>query len=130
MTAMSERAQVVPDNSGPRAMAIVQELLREYHPRDFAIEFWDGSRVEAEAGRFCRFTWHLHHPRALRALLRPDRQDALGGAFIYGDCDISGDILAIFPVAEYLEQKHFGPGKKLRLGSMLLGLPSKLHEEA
>lgn len=111
-------------------MAIVQELLREYHPRDFAIELWEGSRWNPEPGQFCRFTWHLHRPSVLRALLRPDRQVALGEAFIYGDFDISGDILAVFPVAEYLEQKHFGPGKKLRLGSMLFGLPSKFHEEA
>lgn len=110
-------------------MAIVQELLHEFHPRDFAIEFWDGSRWEAEPGQFCRFTWHVHHPNVLRSLLRSDRQVALGEAFIYGDFDISGDILAIFPVAEYLEQKHFGAGKKLKLGSLLLGLPSKLHEE-
>ena len=110
-------------------MAIVQELLHEYHPRDFAIEFWDGTRFEPEAGQFCRFTWHLHHPSVLRSLLRSDRQVALGEAFIYGDFDISGDILAIFPIAEYLEEKHFGPGSKLRLGSMMLGLPSKLHGE-
>ena len=110
-------------------MAIVQELLHEYHPRDFAIEFWDGTRFEPEAGQFCRFTWHLHHPSVLRSLLRSDRQVALGEAFIYGDFDISGDILAIFPIAEYLEEKHFGPGSKLRLGTMMLGLPSKLHGE-
>lgn len=127
---MSELAEFVPNKSASKAMAIVQELLREYHPRDFAIELWDGSRWNPEPGQFCRFTWHLYHPRVLRALLRPDRQVALGEAFLYGDFDISGDILAIFPVAEYLEQKHFGPGKKLRLGSLLLGLPSKFRDEA
>lgn len=112
-----------------KAAAIVRELLREYQPRDFAVEFWDGSRWDPGPGQFCRFTWHLHHPAVLRALLRSDRQVALGEAFIYRDFDISGDILASFPVAEYLEQKHFGPGKKLRLGSLLLGLPSQTHEE-
>ena len=126
---MSERAQFVPDKSASRAMAIVQELLREYHPRDFAVELWDGSRWNPEPGQFCRFTWHLRHPRALRALLRPDRQVALGEAFIYCAFDLSGDILAVFPVAEYLEHKHFGPGKKLRLGGLLVGLPSKFHNE-
>jgi len=110
-------------------MEIVKELLHEFHSRDFAIEFWDGSRWDPEPGQFCRFTWHIHHPSVLRTLLRPDRQVALGEAFIYGDFDISGDILAVFPVAEYLEQKNFGAGKKLKLASLLLGLPSKLHEE-
>lgn len=110
-------------------MGIMQQLLHDYHRRDFAIEFWDGSRLDAEPGQFCRFTWHLHHPTVLRSLLRSDRQVALGEAFIYGDFDISGDILAVFPVAEYIESTHFGATQKLRIGSMLLGLPSKLHGE-
>jgi cyclopropane-fatty-acyl-phospholipid synthase len=126
---MAERAQAVEGKLASKAASIVRELLREYHPRDFAIEFWDGSRWEPEPGQFCRFTWHIYHPSVLRALLRSNRQVALGEAFIYGDFDISGDILAIFPVAEYLEQKHFGPGKKLRLGGLMLGLPSQLHDE-
>ena len=126
---MAERAQAVDTKPAARAKNVVEELLHEYHPRDFAVEFWDGSRWGPEHGQFCRFTWHIHHPGVLRALLRSDRQVALGEAFIYGDFDGSGDILAIFPVAEYLEQKHFGPGRKLLLGSMLLGLPSQLHDE-
>ncbi len=125
---MAERAQAVENKAASKAKAAVQELLREYHPRDFAVEFWDGSRWDPETGQFCRFTWHIHHPSVLRALLRSDRQVALGEAFIYGDFDISGDILAIFPVAEYLEKKHFGAGKKLLLASQLVGLPSELHD--
>jgi cyclopropane-fatty-acyl-phospholipid synthase len=126
---MAERAQAIETRAASEAKSAVQELLRDYHPRDFAIEFWDGSRWDPEPGQFCRFTWHIHHPGVLRALLRSDRQVALGEAFIYGDFDISGDILASFPIAEYLEQKQFGPGRKLRLGSLLLGLPSQLRDE-
>jgi len=126
---MAERAQAVEGKLALKAAAVVRELLREYHPRDFAIEFWDGSRWDPEPGQFCRFTWHIHHPSVLRALLRSDRQVALGEAFIYGGFDISGDLLAVFPIAEYLEQKHFGPGKKLRLGSLLLGLRSQIHDQ-
>lgn len=126
---MAERARPFGDKSASKAKAIVQELLQDYRPRDFAIEFWDGSRYDPEQGQFCRFTWHIHHPSVLRSLVRADRQVALGEAFIHGDFDLSGDILAIFPVAEYLEQKHFGPGKKLHLGSLLLSLPAKHREE-
>ena len=126
---MTERAQTATGKSASKAAAIVRELLQEYHPRDFAIEYWDGSRWDPEPGQFCRFTWHIHNPNVFRALLRADRQVALGEAFIHGDFDISGDILAIFPVAEYVEQKHFGAGKKLLLASLLLGLPSQLHDE-
>ena len=127
---MAERAQELDHKSASKGMAIVQELLHDYHPRNFAVEFWDGSRWDGEPGQFCRFNWHIHHPGVLRSLLRSDRQVALGEAFIYGDFDISGDILAIFPIAEYLEDKHFGPTKKLHFATQLLGLPTKLHGEA
>src|SRR6202140_3681525 len=126
---MKERAQTATGKSASKAAAIVRELLQEYHPRDFAIEYWDGSRWDPEPGQFCRFTWHIHNPKGFRALLRSDRQVALGEGFVHADFDISGDILAIFPVAEYVEQKHFGAGKKLRLGTLLLGLHSKLREK-
>jgi cyclopropane-fatty-acyl-phospholipid synthase len=126
---MAERATAVESKSATKAMAIVQELLHEYHPRDFSVELWDGSRWEAEPGQFCRFTWHIHHPNVLRSLLRSDRQVALGEAFIHGDFDISGDILAVFPVGEHLENAHFGAAKKLRLGGRLLSLPAKLHDD-
>jgi cyclopropane-fatty-acyl-phospholipid synthase len=126
---MTERALTATGKSASKAAAIVRELLQEYHPRDFAIEYWDGSRWDPEPGRFCRFTWHIHNLNVFRALMRSDRQVALGEAFIYGDFDISGDILAMFPVAEYVEQKHFGAAKKLRLGTLLVGLHSKLHDK-
>ena len=109
-------------------MALVHELLGEYHPRDFAVELWDGSRWDPEPGQFCQFTWHIKHPGTLRELLGSDRQVALGEAYIHNDFDISGDILAIFPVAEYLAVKHFSAAEKLRLGGLLLGMPSPAHD--
>jgi cyclopropane-fatty-acyl-phospholipid synthase len=66
----------------------------------------------------------------LRAALRSDRQVALGEAYVSGDFDIAGDILAIFPLAEHLAEKHWSATEKLRLGSLLLGLPATAHYEA
>jgi cyclopropane-fatty-acyl-phospholipid synthase len=128
---MAERAQVVIGKQQPaaRAMAIVRELLREYHPRDFAVDLWDGSRWDPEPGQFCRFTWRINNAGGLKAAISAATQVALGEAYIYNDFEISGDILAIFPVAEYLAEKRFSAVEKLRLGSLLLGLPSRSHEE-
>jgi cyclopropane-fatty-acyl-phospholipid synthase len=126
---MAAHSQPVEGKRASKAAAIVDELLREYHPRDFAVELWNGFRWEAEAGQFCQFTWHIRHPALFRALLRPNLQVALAEAFIYGDFDISGDILAIFPIAEYLEKRHFGAAKKLRLAALIASLPSSLHQE-
>src|SRR5215470_8133689 len=121
---MAERAQEVRDKYSSRATEALQLLLADYRPRDFAIELWDGTRIDHDHGQFCRFTWHIKHAGALRNLLRSDRQVALGEAYIFGDFHISGDILACFGVAEYLATKNWSAAEKLRLGSLLLGLPS------
>jgi cyclopropane-fatty-acyl-phospholipid synthase len=110
-------------------MAVVQELLQDYHPRDFAVELWDGTQLPPDPGQFCRFTWQIKNPGALRAALRSNRQVALSEAYVCGDFDISGDILAIFPLAEHLAEKHWSAKKKLRLGALLLGIPGAAHHQ-
>jgi cyclopropane-fatty-acyl-phospholipid synthase len=128
---MAERAQPIRDRDSARAIAAVQLLLSDYHPRDFAVELWDGTCLAPESGQFCRFTWNINHPGALRNLLRSDRQVALGEAYIFGDFEIEGDILACFGVGEYLATKHWSAAEKVRIGSLLLSLPSaNKHEQA
>src|SRR5215469_7832180 len=107
-----------------KVTAVLEELLGDYRPRDFAVELWDGTRWDSDPGQFCRFTWRINHPGALRAALRSDRQVALGEAYIYGAFDIEGDILAMFPLAEYLDEKSFRTSEKVRLATLLLGLPT------
>jgi cyclopropane-fatty-acyl-phospholipid synthase len=125
---MAERAHLPFERSTAKAMALVHELLREYHPRDFAVALWDGTRWDPEPGSFCRFTWHINNPGALRATLRSERQAALGEAYARGDFDVSGDILAIFSLAEYLAKKRFTAAEKLRLLPLLLTLPEESHD--
>jgi cyclopropane-fatty-acyl-phospholipid synthase len=129
---MAGQAQSVVGNvkASARAMAIVQELLREYHQRDFAVELWDGTRLDPEAEQFCRFTWRINHAGALRAAFASAKQVALGEAYIYNEFDISGDILAIFPLADHLAERNWSAKEKLRLASLLLGLPSRNHNGA
>ncbi len=128
---MAERSPVRPaavltkDKPAARAMAVIQELLRECHPRDFAVELWDGTRWDPEPGQFCRFTWRINNAGGLRAAIAGATQVSLGEAYIYGDFDISGDILAIFHVAEHLADKRWTAKEKLRLAGLLLGLPTK-----
>src|SRR5215467_5607360 len=122
--AQSTQARSPQTKTVAKVMAVLEELLGDYRPRDFAVELWDGTRWDPDPSQFCRFTWRIHHPGALRAALRSDRQVALGEAYIYGAFDIEGDILAIFPLAEYLGQKSFSTSEKVRLARLLLGLPS------
>ena len=124
---MAAETRRLEDKTAARSMAIVRELLRGYHPRNFAVELWDGTQLSPDQGEFCRFTWRINNAGALRAVFRSNQQVALGEAYVYGDFDLTGDMLAIFPLAEHLASKHWSARDKLRLGGLLLGLPGRDH---
>ncbi len=126
---MAERRSIRHDRSAEKAAAILRELLREYEVREFAIELWDGTRFEPDCRNFCRFTWHINTPSVLHALFRSDRQVALGEAYVRGDFAVSGDLLAIFPVADFLTNKQFGPAQRLRFFAMAAGLSSRENDQ-
>jgi len=127
---MAERQSIRQDKAAEKARAILEELLRGYPARDFAIELWDGTRFDPVFGNFCRFTWHIKKPAVIQALFRSDRQVRLGEAYVCGDFDISGDLLAIFPVADYLLGQHLSAAQKLRMiasaSSLSPGVPHNM----
>jgi cyclopropane-fatty-acyl-phospholipid synthase len=112
------------DDAAQNALHFLQELLGDYHPRNFSIETWDGRRWEPEAGQFRRFAWKINRPEAVRAVFAAPSELALAEAYIYGDFDIEGDIWGVFPLADYLLQKDWSENEKLHLGGMLFALPS------
>ena len=114
------------EQTSAKTLRFLQELLRDYHPRDFEIELWDGSRWPAEAGQFRQFTWHITNPAAVRTAFSSGNEMALAEAYIRGDFDVDGAIERIFPLADFLVE-HFSRAQKLRLGAMLLELPSDSH---
>ena len=122
---MAQPAWTEPDETSQVTLELLQQLLHDYHPRDFAVRLWDGTQWLPDPGQFCRFTWKINDPGALRKAIVPPLELALGEAYIYGQFDIDGDIRAVFPLAEFLFEKHWGLAEKLRLGSKLLHLPSK-----
>jgi cyclopropane-fatty-acyl-phospholipid synthase len=116
--------RAVKTESFSRALRFLQELLKDFHPRNFSVEIWDGSRWDPEPGQFRRFTWKIERPGALRAAFSSPSELALAEGYIHGDFDIEGDIVGVFPLADYLVGKDWSKKDKLRLGSMLLGLPA------
>ncbi|HEY6839389.1 MAG TPA: cyclopropane-fatty-acyl-phospholipid synthase family protein [Geobacteraceae bacterium] len=56
-------------------------------------------------------------------MLRPANELTLAEAYIYGDCDIEGDILSCFALADFLLAPR-GALDRLRLGRLILGLPA------
>jgi len=113
------------EHAAAKTMRFLQELLRDFHPRDFAIELWDGTQWGPESSQFRRFTWRINDPAAPRTALEAANQVSLGEAYIHGAFEIDGDIEAVFPLAEYLANKHWNLKEKVHLGAMLLGLPSR-----
>ncbi len=110
-----------------QSLRLLQEILAEYHPRDFDIRLWDGTRWPAETDK-PRFTLVLKHPAALRQAIRPrELEVSLGEGYIYDDFDIEGDIEGIFEVADFLTQQHWGLEKMLKWGWELYHLPKNGH---
>jgi cyclopropane-fatty-acyl-phospholipid synthase len=111
------------DRAAAKAMAIFRLLLQEYHPRNFAISFWDGSRWPSENG-LSRFTLMVRHPDALRRMLKASTHDlSLSEAYISGDLDVEGDLEAAMPVANYLVGHNWPAVTKLLIGKNLLRMP-------
>ncbi len=72
------------------------------------MEFWDGSAIgPADAPGTARF----HSPEAVRRILWSPDELGLGRAFVVGDVDIEGDLLAVLAAVEAvgLEDIRIGP---------------------
>ena len=98
------------------SLSFLQHLLGDYHPRDFAVRLWDGSRWEAEAGRPARFTLVLEHPGALRQMFWPPRSLTTCEAYINGDFDIEGDVIAFWALLRYIYHGGLPKGMLERKG--------------
>jgi cyclopropane-fatty-acyl-phospholipid synthase len=122
ITQMTKEVYAV-DGAATKAMEIFRLLLQDYHPRDFAIAFWDGSRWPAENGT-ALFTLIVRHPDALRRMLKTSANDlSLSEAYISGDLEVEGDLEAAMPVANYLVGRNWPAVTMLRIGKNLLRLP-------
>ncbi len=85
------------------ALAFLQELSQGFPSRDFAVRFWNGWVWQPEAGQEARATIVLRHPGAVRQMFWQPNKAAFGEAYIFGDFDVEGDILAIFRWLRYLQ---------------------------
>jgi cyclopropane-fatty-acyl-phospholipid synthase len=87
--AASVRAQTLPAD---RSIAILKAIFGPRFAGNFAIELWDGTRIEA--GQPARFTLKINTPFALRAAFAPPLDLSPGRAFVEKWIDIEGDIEA------------------------------------
>jgi cyclopropane-fatty-acyl-phospholipid synthase len=109
------------------SLSFLQHLLDGYHPRDFTVRLWDGSRWEAEAGQPTRFTLVLEHPGALRQMFWPPRSLTTCEAYINGDLNVEGDIAAFWALLRYIYHDGLPKGmlERKSLEKRLAPFPSR-----
>ncbi|GAB4449415.1 MAG: class I SAM-dependent methyltransferase [Anaerolineae bacterium] len=106
-----------------RAMdAIIARLFQGGKARDFAIRLWDGRVLPAESGREPRFTLVLTHPGALRRMFVPPGELTLAEAYLRGDFDVEGDMVAAMNLAVLFMDLR--PRDWLYLARQVLSLPA------
>lgn len=101
---------------------ILSGLFEPHRLCDFAIRLWDGQTLPAEGGLAPRFTLVLTHPGALRRMFLPPGELTLGEAYLRGDFDLEGDIVAAMELAATFES--LTPGDWLHLARQVLALPA------
>lgn len=109
-------------------LTFFNELMGDYHPRDFVIRLWDGSTIEPDPGEAPKFTLVINNPGAVRRMFLVPDEVSMGSAYVYGDCDIEGNCESIFSLSEYLLSRKFTRTQKLKLGALLMKLPSGKQE--
>src|SRR5580698_2592666 len=94
MAAVVSRENVSAD----RSLSILRTLFGARFARDFAIELWDGTRIDASEKPL--FTLKINEPFALRAAFAPPLDLSPGRAFVEKWIDIDGDIEAAIQTME------------------------------
>ncbi len=111
--------------SSLRCFSFLQDVLADFHPRDFAVRCWDGRVWPAEPGQPTRFTLVLTHPGAVRALFLHPSETAVTEAFLNQDCDVEGDLEAATVLGRFLKDRRWDVGLLLCHAPWLWGLPSR-----
>jgi cyclopropane-fatty-acyl-phospholipid synthase len=100
-------------------MGLLRRLFADYGERDFLVRLWNGAVLPAAPGLPERFTLVLNHPGALRRMYLPPSELGLAEAFVRGDFDVEGDLVACTALAELIGPLLANP---LRWPPLLRGL--------
>lgn len=122
---MSAQSVTSSDQHAQTSVSFLQDLLSHHHPRAFDVRLWNGTVWGADPGHPARFTLELKHPGSLRKMFWPPNGLTLGEAYLYEDFDISGDLEAVFGLADALLDTQWSEAEQLRYGQALLSLPDE-----
>jgi len=113
------------DQARQTTLKILDEVFGGYRAINFTVRLWDGTAWPADPVASPAFTMVLNHPGALRQMFLPPTELKLGEAYIYGDFDVEGDLIAAFPLVEHFGALDLGLGDKLGLAWKLRSLPKE-----
>jgi cyclopropane-fatty-acyl-phospholipid synthase len=112
------------DAAAKRVASAVLEDLFGPSGRTFALRFWDGTVEGPKASFEPRFTLVLRRPGALRRMLLPPTDLALGEAYIRDDFDIEGNLEEATKLVEFISRRLRSPTLLARVVRGLRRLPS------
>lgn len=104
-------------------LEVLDQVFGEVEDAVFTVRLWDDTLWPHQPPPSPQFTLILNHPGALREMLLPPSELSLGEAYIYGDFDVEGDLVAAFPLAKSLENVDLGLVDQLGLAWKLRSLP-------
>jgi cyclopropane-fatty-acyl-phospholipid synthase len=111
-------------------LQLLDELLSAEATQEVGFRLWDGTLWPDDQPRPA--TVVLNHPGALRAMFASMNEVGLAEAYLYDDFDVEGDIERVYGLADGLIKVSSSLSSKLRIGTLLLRLPSgdsRQHEE-
>jgi cyclopropane-fatty-acyl-phospholipid synthase len=114
----------ITDAAGKRiTLAVLEDLFGPPPKRPFAVRLWDGAE-DSGAGHEPCFTLVLNRPGALRRMLLPPTELALGEAYLRDDFDVEGDLERATELADVLAARLRSPALLARLVRRLRKLPA------
>lgn len=91
--------------------------------RGFAVRYWTGDEEPATAGSDKGFRLVIRSPGALRRMLLPPSELSFAEAFISGDVDVEGDLLAVVEMGRAVPARFGSAARVLHMAWEVLGLP-------
>jgi cyclopropane-fatty-acyl-phospholipid synthase len=89
-------------------LAVLEDLFGP-SGRSFALRFWNGTVEVSKASYESRFTLVLKRPAALRRMLLPPTELALGEAYLHDDFDVEGNLEEATELGDFFSTRLRSP---------------------
>jgi cyclopropane-fatty-acyl-phospholipid synthase len=107
------------------ARSILNRVLFTQPATDYTVRLWNGEEIGRSSGTAPRFTLAINRPSALRHMFWPPDDLAIGEAYLSGDFDIEGDILAAVALGDSIVVPRRSLAEWASLARDLFALPEE-----